>query len=61
MRHALARLILAFDMTLPPGFDHRRWRDGMINMHTTFFKHKLPVRVTRRPGVHLESHFSLFQ
>lgn len=59
MRHALARLVLAFDMTLPSDFDRAKWREGIINMHTTFFRHKLPVRVSLRPGVKLDKHFTL--
>ncbi|KAI0667876.1 cytochrome P450 [Trametes maxima] len=48
MRHALARLVLMFDMALPHDFDARAFRDGVLNMHTTFFKHPLLVRVARR-------------
>ena len=59
MRHALAWLVLAFDMALSLDFDRAKWRDGMINMHTTFFRHKLPIRVSLRPGVKLERHFTL--
>ncbi|KAI0706342.1 cytochrome P450 [Earliella scabrosa] len=55
MRHALARAVLTFDMSLPPDFDAQAFREGLLNMHTTFFKHKLLVKVARRPGVKLES------
>ncbi|RDX42351.1 cytochrome P450 [Lentinus brumalis] len=55
MRHALARTVLTFDISLPPEFDVPAFRAGILNMHTTFFKHKLLVKVARRPGVKLES------
>ncbi len=55
MRHALARAVLTFDMSLPRDFDGPAFREGMLNMHTTFFKHKLLVKVARRAGVKLES------
>ena len=55
MRHALARTVLTFDMSLPPGFDPIAFRAGILNMHTTFFQHKLLVKMTRRPGIKLDS------
>ncbi|KAI0763296.1 cytochrome P450 [Trametes elegans] len=55
MRHALARIILTFDMAFPHDFDATTFLSGMLNMHTTFFTTPLWVEVARRPHVPLGS------
>jgi hypothetical protein len=35
MRYVLARLLLAFDMSLPASFDARRFREKVYNKRTT--------------------------
>ncbi|KAF7297941.1 Protein-S-isoprenylcysteine O-methyltransferase [Mycena chlorophos] len=51
LRFMLARLVLAFEFEMAPGFDAVRFRDGILNMRTTFLKHPLMVRARRRPGI----------
>ncbi|KAF8515285.1 cytochrome P450 [Gautieria morchelliformis] len=55
IRHVIARLVLAFDMTLPPGFDVQGFRDNLLNTRTSILGRPLMVNVTRRPGLDLES------
>ena len=55
MRYALARLVLAFDMALPPDFDAPAFRAGIQNVRTMFLERELLVRITRRPGVDLSA------
>ncbi|KAJ8486845.1 hypothetical protein ONZ51_g4587 [Trametes cubensis] len=55
MRHALARLVLTFDMALPHDFDAAAFDRGLLNMHTTFLTVPLLVKVARRPSVKLEA------
>ncbi|KAH9914219.1 cytochrome P450 [Fomitopsis serialis] len=44
----VAKLVLAFDMRLAPGFDEQAWMDGCLNMRTTLFKHPLMITATPR-------------
>ncbi|KAH9934382.1 cytochrome P450 [Fomitopsis serialis] len=44
----VAKLVLAFDMRLAPGFDEEKWLDGCLNMRTTVFKHPLMITATAR-------------
>ncbi|KAI0648784.1 cytochrome P450 [Trametes meyenii] len=55
MRYVLSRLVLAYDMALPKGFDTKAFRAGILNMRTTILEKKLTVRVERRPGVDLDA------
>ncbi|KAI0788191.1 cytochrome P450 [Fomes fomentarius] len=57
MRLVLARLIVAYDMSLPKGFDIKGFHDGILNMRTTILEKKLYVCVERRPGVDLDKAF----
>lgn len=57
MRFVLARLILAYDMALPKGFDVKAFRDGILNMRTTLLEKKLYVHVARRDGIDLDRAF----
>lgn len=57
MRLVLARLIVAYEMSLPEGFDIKGFRDGILNMRTTILEKKLYVCVGRRPGVDLDKVF----
>lgn len=54
MRYVLARLILAYDMHLPPNFDTEGFRKGILNMRTTTLEKTLWVHVERRSGVNME-------
>ncbi|KAJ3001132.1 hypothetical protein NUW54_g6625 [Trametes sanguinea] len=50
MRHALARLMLTFDMEFAEGFDAKAFREGILNMRTMLLKEELRIVVRRRPG-----------
>ncbi|KAI0759687.1 cytochrome P450 [Trametes elegans] len=54
MRYVLARLVLAHDMAFPPGFDVRRFREGIMGMGTPHLEEPLTVKLTPRPGVSLD-------
>lgn len=54
MRYVLARLVLAYEMRLPPNFDTEGFRRGILNMRTTMLENALWVHVERRPGVNIE-------
>lgn len=58
MRYVLARIVLAYDLELKPGFNVEEFRGGMQNMRTTLLEHDLHMRVIRRPGVDLELLFA---
>lgn len=51
MRHVVARLVLAYDMALPSGFNAKQYRDGILNMRTTILQQPLPVNVQCRPAI----------
>ncbi|KAI0046882.1 cytochrome P450 [Auriscalpium vulgare] len=55
MRHVIARLVLAYDMSLDDSFDVKAFRDGILNMRTTFLEKDLIVSVKRRAGVNLKA------
>ncbi|KAI0046870.1 cytochrome P450 [Auriscalpium vulgare] len=55
MRYVIARLVLAYDMSLSDSFDIKAFRDGILNMRTTFLEKNLLVSVKRRPGVSLSA------
>ncbi|THH05069.1 hypothetical protein EW146_g10002 [Bondarzewia mesenterica] len=50
MRLCLARLVLTFDMTLPPSFDSKLFYKGLRNMRTTILDKPLLVKAVRREG-----------
>ena len=54
MRYVVARLALAYVMSLPSDFDAKQYRDGILNMRTTILQHPLPVIVQRRPSVQVD-------
>ncbi|KAF8526956.1 cytochrome P450 [Hysterangium stoloniferum] len=54
MRYVMARLVLAFDMSLPNSFDVDAFRDGIQNMRTTIFQRPLVVKVSRRSKVTID-------
>lgn len=54
MRHVLARLVLTMDIVPDETFDARAFRDGILNMRTTFLEKHLMVKVQRRPEVKIE-------
>ncbi|KAI0313882.1 cytochrome P450 [Amylostereum chailletii] len=50
MRLCLSRLILTFDMSLPPGFNSAAFYKGLRNMRTTMLDLPLFVKAVRRKG-----------
>ncbi|KAF8526942.1 cytochrome P450 [Hysterangium stoloniferum] len=54
MRYVMARLVLAFDMSLPSSFDVDAFRDGIQNMRTTILQRPLVVKVSRRSKVTID-------
>lgn len=48
MRYLLARLVLAYDMEFPSGFDAHAFRDGLLNMRTTVMEKELVMRFVPR-------------
>lgn len=51
----LARLLLAYSMSLPKYFDAQAYRDGILNCRTTILTHRLFVKVERREGIDLDT------
>ncbi|KAI0788198.1 cytochrome P450 [Fomes fomentarius] len=57
MRFVIARLLLAYDMSLPRKFDIQAFRDGILNMRTTILEKPLIVCIARREKVDLDKSF----
>ncbi len=55
MRMMLARLLLAYNMSLLKYFDAQAYRDGILNCRTTILTHRLFVKVKRREGIDLDT------
>lgn len=51
MRFVIARLLLAYDLSLPKKFDIQAFRDGILNMRTTVLEKPLIVHIARREKV----------
>ncbi|KAI0763298.1 cytochrome P450, partial [Trametes elegans] len=55
MRYVISRLVLAYDICLPKGFDPQAFRNGILNMRTTILEKKLVVHVERRKSIDMDS------
>ena len=54
MRYVIARLVLALDFSLAKSFDPKAFRDGIVNMRTTFLETPLLVKVQKRDGLEVD-------
>ncbi len=55
MRYVLSRVVLIYDIEFAPGFDPQAFRDGIVNIRTTYMTTPLRMRLTRRPGIDLDA------
>nr|BED43033.1 cytochrome P450 monooxygenase [Trametes versicolor] len=54
MRYVLARLVLAYDMSLKPGFDVQAFREGIVGRGVPNLEVPLEMTFQWRPGVHFD-------